>query len=181
VGYTVTVGNAFFASINNEPEQNDVEALEAGDVKNTLCILKQFSNNLEATRDMINDRVLFININADPGATSKHKSFTNDILRNDVTPGVADRGGSATTHMYFKLCEEQCLKATLGASAKLQADKYLSTGGYGNGGGAGNTMSSSTTTAKSPSPRMGRISNRHKKERHHDNNTSPHSKPKEAS
>ncbi len=46
---------------------------------------------------MFNDRVLFLSINADPGATSKQKSFANDILRNELTPGVADRRGSAKT------------------------------------------------------------------------------------
>jgi hypothetical protein len=39
--------------------------------------------------------------------------------------------------MYFKLYEEKCLKATLGASEKAQAHRHLLAGGYGNGGGAG--------------------------------------------
>jgi hypothetical protein len=68
---------------------------------------------------MLNDRMLFLNLHADPGATSKHRSFANENLRNDFTPGVSARGGSANTHKYFKLYEEQSLmKATLGASAK---------------------------------------------------------------
>ena len=77
---------------------------------------------------MLNDRMLFLNINADPGSTSKQKSFTNDILRNEFTPRVVVRGGSAKTHRYFKLYEEQCRKATLGASAKAQANKHLTVG-----------------------------------------------------
>jgi hypothetical protein len=143
--YTVTVANAFFASITHEAQKDAVEALEAGDIKNALCLFKQVSNNLGATRDMLDDRMLFLNINADPGATSKQKSFANDILRNEFNPGVADRGGSAKTHRYFKLYEEQCLKATLGASAKAQANRHLSAGGYGNGGGAGSSSSSFST------------------------------------
>ena len=91
---------------------------------------------------MLDARMLFLNTNADPGATSKQKSFANDILRNAFNPRVADREGSAKTHIYFKLYEEQCLKATLGASAKAQANKHLSAGGYGNGGGAGSSSSS---------------------------------------
>jgi hypothetical protein len=85
---------------------------------------------------MQGDRMLFLNINSDPGATSKQKSFANDILRNEFTPGVTDRGGSASTRRKFELYEEQCLKATLGASAKAQANKHLAAGAYG-GGGAG--------------------------------------------
>ncbi len=84
---------------------------------------------------MINDRImLFININADPGATSKQKSFANGIMGNEFIPRFEDRGGSAKTHMYFKLYEEQCLKATLGASAKAQTDRHLAAGSYENGG-----------------------------------------------
>ncbi len=40
---------------------------------------------------MLNVRMLFLNINADPGATSKQKSFANDIMRNEFTLGVEDR------------------------------------------------------------------------------------------
>ena len=87
---------------------------------------------------MLDDRVLFLNINADPGATSKRKSFANDILRNEFNLGVADRGGSTKPHIYFKLYEEQCLKATVGASSKAQAKKHISARGYENGGGACN-------------------------------------------
>ena len=89
------MANAFFASITHKVQKDVVEAFEAGDIKNAICIFKQVSNNFGATRDMLDDRMLFLNINADPGAPSKQKSFTNDILRNDFTPGVADRGGSA--------------------------------------------------------------------------------------
>ena len=87
--------------------KDDVEALEAGDVKNALCLFKQVSNNLEATMDILIDyRMLVLNINVDPGATSKQKSFADDILRIEFTPGVANRGGSAKTRTYFKLYEE---------------------------------------------------------------------------
>jgi hypothetical protein len=119
------VANAFFALITHEAQKDVVEALEAGDIKNALCLFKQVFNNLGATRHMLDDRMIFININADPGATSKHKSYANEILRNEFNPGVADRGGSAKTHQYFKLYEEQCLKATLGAFAKAQANTHL--------------------------------------------------------
>ncbi len=97
------MANAFYASIAHEAQKGVVETLEAGDIKNALCFLKQVSNNLGETRAMLNDRMLFLNINADPVATSKQKSFVNDILHNEVTPVVQDRGGYAKTHRYFKL------------------------------------------------------------------------------
>ena len=87
-------------SRSHEEHKDVVQARETGDIKNALCFLKQVSNNLTTTRDMINDRVLFFDINADPGAMSKQKSFANDILRNEFTLGVVDRGGATKTHMY---------------------------------------------------------------------------------
>ncbi len=62
--------------------------------------------------------MLFLNINSDPGATTKQKLFANDIPRNSFTPGVTDRGESASTQKKLQLYEEQCLKATSGASTK---------------------------------------------------------------
>ena len=59
-------------------------------------------------------------------------SFANDILHNKFIPGGEGRGGSAKTPSYYKLCEEQCLKAKLGASAKAQTNMHLAAGSYGN-------------------------------------------------
>jgi hypothetical protein len=58
---------------------------------------------MATTSDMQGDRMLFLNINSDPGATTKQKPFANDILRNDFTPGVAERGRSASTLKKFQL------------------------------------------------------------------------------
>jgi hypothetical protein len=74
------------------------------------------------------------NIITEPGAASKHKSFTNDILRNEVTPGIEDRRGSVKTHRYLNLNEKHYFKATLGASAKAKANRHLAAGSYGNRG-----------------------------------------------
>ena len=149
------MANAFFASVAHEAQTDAFATLEAGDVKNVLCLLKQVSNNLDASRGMLNDHMLFLNINPDPGATSKQKLFANDVLRKEFTPGVADRGGSAKTHRYFKLCEEHCLKATLGSFARAQANKHLSAEGYGNGGRAGSNINNSTNNGKKSVARKG--------------------------
>ncbi len=125
--YQVTVANAFFAAIANEAQKDAIEAFEAGNHRAALKLFKQVSANLRAASDMQGDRMIFLNINSDPGATSKQKSFANDILRNELTPGVTDRGGSSITQRKFRLYEEQCLKATIGASAKAQANRHLGT------------------------------------------------------
>ena len=48
-----------------------------------------------------------------------------------------DRGGSSSTQKKFKHYEEQYLRATMGASAKAQANRHLSAGSYGTASGAG--------------------------------------------
>ncbi len=73
----------------------------------------------------------FLNIISDPGATTKQKPFANGILRNEFSPGVTDLGGSSSTHKKFQLYEEHCLRATIGASAKAQANRHLSARSYG--------------------------------------------------
>jgi hypothetical protein len=37
--------------------------------------------------------MLFLNINSDPEATIEQESLGNDILRNEFSPGVTNRGG----------------------------------------------------------------------------------------
>ena len=116
--YSVTVANAFFAAIANEAQKDAIEAFQAGNYKTALKLFKQVSANLGASSNMQGDRILFLNINSAPGATSKQKSFANDFLRNEFTPRVTDRGGSSSTQKKFQLYEEQCLNAPIGASAK---------------------------------------------------------------
>ena len=128
--YSITVANAFYAAIAHEAQKDAIKAFEDGNYRTAHMLFKQVSKNLGAARDMQGDRMLFLNINADPGASAKQKSFASDILRNDFQPGVTDRGGSKKTQRKFQLYEEQCLKATLGASAKAQANKHLASGSY---------------------------------------------------
>ena len=114
-------------------------------------LFKQVCYNLEATRDMQGNMMLILNINSDPGATSKQKSFANDIMRNEFCPGVTDRGESSRTQRKFQLYEEQRLKATLGASAKAQANRHLAAGQC-NTSGAGAISAGSSRKAADRKP-----------------------------
>ena len=91
------MANAFFAAVTNGAQKDAIEAFEVGNYKIAHKLFKQVSNNLAASSDMQGDKMLFLDIKSDPGATTKQKSFANDILHNDFTPGVTDRGGSAST------------------------------------------------------------------------------------
>ena len=80
----------------------------------------------EQQANMHGDVTLFFNINSDPGATTTQKSFANDIMRNESSPGVTDRRGSPNTRKKFQLYEKQCLRVAIGASAKAQTNRHLS-------------------------------------------------------
>ena len=99
--YSITVANAFFTSVIHEAQKNNPQVLEAGNYGAAQRLFKQVCNNLEATRDMQGDQMVFLNINSDPGATSKQKSFANDIMRNEFCPWVTDKGGSSRTQKKF--------------------------------------------------------------------------------
>ncbi len=134
--YPIKVANEFFAEVTHEVQNYAIEALEGGDLKATLRLFKQVSNNFGATRDMQGERMLFVAINSDPGAKAKQKSFANDVLRNEFSPGVAERGRSSSAKKKFQLYEEQCLRATIRASANAQANHHLSAVSYGTTSGA---------------------------------------------
>ncbi len=95
--YLITVASAFFISVTHEAQKDTLQALETGNYGAALRMFKQVCNNLEASRDMQGDMMLFLNIKSDPGATSKQKSFANEFLRNEFCPRVMDRGGSSRT------------------------------------------------------------------------------------
>jgi hypothetical protein len=150
--YSITAADAFFTSFTNETQKDAMQALEAGNYGAAQRLFRQVCNNLEATRDMQWDKMMFLDINSDPGATSKPKSFANDTLRNEFCPGVTDRGGSSRTQKNLQLYEEQCLKATLGASAKAQANHHLAVRQYNtSGAGAISARSSKKAADRKPS------------------------------
>jgi hypothetical protein len=126
--YSITLANAVFFAITHEAEKNTNEPLKAGDHKTTLRLFKQVSNNFGAKSDMQGDIILFLNINSDPGATTKQKFFANDIMRSEFNLEVTDRGGSSSTQKKFQTYEKQCLRATIGASAKTKVKRHLSSG-----------------------------------------------------
>ncbi len=127
---SITVSNVFYAAVTHEAQKDSIEAFKAGDFKAILILIKQAFKNLGAICDMKGDMMLFININSNPGATRKPKSIINDILRNEFSPGVTDRGRSSSTRRNFKPYEEHCLSAIVGSTATAHADRHLFVGNY---------------------------------------------------
>ncbi len=97
---------------------------------------------MAALEDMLRDRMMFLDLSSDPNASATEKDFAQNVLRNDFSPGVQNKGGSAKSNKVFATYQVQFLKATQFTSAKATANRHLaSTGGPGASGstsGGGN-------------------------------------------
>jgi hypothetical protein len=146
--YSITVANAFFASVTRAALDDAIAAANEGDQKSALNLLAQVSNNMAAIEDMHRDRMLYLDLTSDPNSSATERDFAHNILKNEFTPGVQNKGGSARSNKIFAAYQVQFLKATQFASAKATATRHLaSSTGYGSGSGSSGSGSS---TAPNP-------------------------------
>jgi hypothetical protein len=146
--YSITVANAFFASVTRAALDDAIAATRDGDTKTASILLKQVSNNMAAIEDQHRDRMLFLDLTSDPNASATEKDYANNILKNDFTPGVQNKGGSAKANKVFAAYQLQFLKATQFASAKATANRHLaSTSGTGTGSGTSGASSTGNQAA----------------------------------
>ena len=148
--YSITVANAFFTSIT-KAALDDVIAAHNGGADPTAIsdLLGRVQANMAAMEDMHRDRMLYLDLTSDPSSSATEKDYANNVLRNEFTPGVQNKGGSARSNKVFAAYQLQFLKATQFASAKATANRHLasSTGsGYGP-----STPGSGSSTAPNPS------------------------------
>ena len=146
--YSITVANAFFASVTRAALDDAISAALEGDEQSALTLLAQVSNNMAAIEDMHRDRMLFLDLTSDPSSSATERDFANNILRNEFTPGVQNKGGSARSNKIFAAYQTQYLKATQFASAKASASRHLASSGSGHGTGS---SGSGGSTAPNPS------------------------------
>ena len=92
--------------------------------------------------------MLFLDLTSDPSSSATERDFANNILRNEFTPGVQNKGGSARSNKIFAAYQTQYLKATQFASAKASASRHLASSGSGHGTGS---SGSGGSTAPNPS------------------------------
>ncbi len=78
-----------------------------------------------AIKDMHRDRMLFLDLTSDPNPSTTEKDYANNVLRNEINPGVQNKGGSAKSNKIFAAYQIQLLKATKFASAKASANRHL--------------------------------------------------------
>ncbi len=137
--------NAFFASVTWASLDDAISAALEGDEKSSLTLLAQVSNNMAAIEDIHRDRMLFLDLTSDPSSSATERDFANNILRNEFTPGVQNKKGSARSNNIFAAYQTQYLKAPQFASAKACASRHL-TFSSGSGYGAGSSGSSGSTS-----------------------------------
>ena len=135
--YSITVANAFFTSVTRAAVDDAITATNNGDAITAAILLDQVANNMAALEDMLRDRMLFLDLSSDPNASATEKDFAQNVLRNEFSPGVQNKGGSTKSNKVFAAYQVQFLKATQFASAKATANRHLaSTGGSGASGSA---------------------------------------------
>ena len=147
--YSITVANAFFASVTRSALDDAIAAAIEGDQKASLNLLSQVSNNMAAIEDMHRDRMLYLDLTSDPGSSATERDFAHNILKNEFTPGVQNKGGSARSNKIFAAYQVQFLKANQFASAKATANRHLASS-TGTGYSGAGTSSSGSTTAPNP-------------------------------
>ena len=99
--YSITVANAFFAAVTRAALDDAIAATKEGDTKSASILLAQVSNNMAAIEDLHRDRMLFLDLTSDPSASATEKDYANNILRNEFTPGVQNKGGSSKANKNF--------------------------------------------------------------------------------
>ena len=131
------MANAFFASVTRAALEDAIAATKDGDTKTASILLNQVSNNMAAIEDLHRDRLLYLDLTSDPNASATEKDYANNVLKNEFTPGVQNKGGSSRANKVYAAYQLQFLKATQFASAKATANRHLaSTSGSGNGSGS---------------------------------------------
>ncbi len=110
--YLITVANAFFAYVTRATLDDAIFAILEGDQQSAFTLLAHLSNNMAAIEDIHRDRMLFLDLTSDPISSATERDFTNNILRNEVTPGVQNKGGSARSNKIFAAYQTRFLKAT---------------------------------------------------------------------
>ncbi len=100
--YSITVANAFFASVTKSALDDAIEAnINGGDPETVSILLGHVQANMAAIEDMHRDWMLFLDLTSDPISLVTEKDYANNDLRNEFNPGVQNKGGSARSNNIF--------------------------------------------------------------------------------
>ena len=111
---------------------------------------------MAAIEDMHRPQMLFLDLTSDPISPATERDLANNVLRNEFTLGVENKGGSARSNKIFANYQTQYLKGTQIASAKASASRHFAStteSGYG-GGFSGNSGSTAHNPASKSQQKM---------------------------
>ena len=149
--YSITVANAFFASVTRAALDDAIAASKDGDTKTAAILLNQVSNNMAAIEDQHRDRMLFLDLTSDPNASATERDYANNVLKNDFTPPVQNKGGSSRANKVYAAYQLQFLKATQFASAKASANRHLASSSGATSGASPANVGGGGNQAANPS------------------------------
>ena len=69
--------------------------------------------------------MLFLDLTSDPNSSATEQDFVNNVLMNELTPGVQNKGGSTRSNKICATYQSQYLKATQLASANASTSRHL--------------------------------------------------------
>ena len=119
------MANAFFASITRAALDDAIFAALEGDEQYALLLFAHFNDNMASIEDMHRDRMFFLDLTSDPSYSATERDFTNNVLRNEFTPGVENKRGSARSNNIVAAYQTQYMKAIQFAYAKASASRHL--------------------------------------------------------
>ena len=111
--YFITVVNALFAFVTKAALDDAITANNDGRYPETVSILLgQVQVNMAAINDMHRGRMSFLDLTSDLNSSATEIYFANNVLRNDFSPGVQNKGVSSRSNNVFAAYQLQFLKAT---------------------------------------------------------------------
>jgi len=140
------VATAFYASVTKAALDDAITANNNGkDPDLVATLLGQVQANMAAIEDMHRDRMMYLDLTSDPSSSATEIDFANNVLRNDFSPGVQNKGGSVRINKVFAAYQLQLLRATQFDSGKATANRHL-VFSIGSGQGSGNGTSGGQAT-----------------------------------
>ena len=111
--HITTVAKHIYVSIAKGALDDAITANNEGkDPDLVATLLGQVHANMVAIEDMHRDRMLYLDLTSDPTSSSTERDFSNNVLRNDFSPGVKNKGGSVKSIKVFAAYQQYFLRAT---------------------------------------------------------------------
>ena len=82
------MAHAFFAFVTRTALDDAIAAIKYGDDKTATILFTKESNNMAPSEDLHRDQMLFLDLSSDLDASAPERDNANNVLRNELAPGV---------------------------------------------------------------------------------------------